>query len=86
MCGVYLNPRTGRCSVCGRESAGTGSGPDAARIADEEGTMWDDDPRLQTQWDHLPVCGTECAGGKVIGSVTRGIGTLNPEVSAADRS
>jgi len=78
--------RQGRGVVRGREVAGSGAGPDAAGIAHEERPLRNNDARLQTLRDHLPVRGVECAGRpghRLLLSETpeRGI----PEVPAADR-
>ncbi len=39
-----------------REESDSGAGPDAARSADEKGSLRDHDPRLQTEWDSHSVC------------------------------
>lgn len=42
--------------VRGREESNPGPRPNPAGSADEEGSLWDNDPRLQTSWHHHVVC------------------------------
>ena len=51
--GLYLNPpQQAIVLVRGREEPNSGAGSDPARLADQEGPLWDHDPRLQAQRHH----------------------------------
>ena len=56
--GLYLNPPENALGSVQRrrKELGAGSGQDAAGLADQEGTLRHDDPRLQASWDDYVVC------------------------------
>lgn len=49
---VLESTRSGHRAVRGRKEPDSGTGSDSARVADQEGPLWDHDPRLQASWHH----------------------------------